>query len=477
MWGVFTGPRHPTANSQAVIKALEETRDSIRSLRSEIASQISFQSFDLINEIEAIKAQLAQLSGIDNTDIKLSDRIAALDHGLNSRLNSADTAIFELKNTLAHIENNVFASLALQLTNRMAVLENAVLGRLNEVGNLGFEGTNQILSAQGATQNNVIELGSLAAEVRNLLQHLDTNTGSRLNEIVFAHLPSIVEQLHEAAALGIEAGRAQGRIPSEIDQDRPKPTHVEEFDKILARAKRDFPTVYGEWRTRLDEMAEAFADTKVGNAANAADVYSRLFRNFVNRHIRGPVLDIGCGPFGRAYYLEDYPAQLISGIEPLPFPTNEKIQILRGISEYLPFADSGFGTVISGTSLDHCLDLEQSLTEMMRVLSPNGVALLWIGSIPGSPEFKPHSADFSPADKFHLFHFDIAWFEPMLEKRFEILDRVKLDRAGYSHVFYCLRPIAGSQGAASLGAEANATTVTKTGQRSRGKHDREAVGE
>ena len=46
--------------------------------------------------------------------------------------------------------------------------------------------------------------------------------------------------------------------------------------------------------------------------------------------------------------------------------------------------------------------------------------------------------DFVPADRYHLFHFDIAWFEPMLEQRFQIIDRVKLDRAGYSHVFYCL---------------------------------------
>jgi ubiquinone/menaquinone biosynthesis C-methylase UbiE len=88
--------------------------------------------------------------------------------------------------------------------------------------------------------------------------------------------------------------------------------------------------------------------------------------------------------------------------------------------------------------LDHCLSLERSLREMTRVIRPGGKCLLWIGSNPGAPEYHPESTEFVPADQFHLFHFDIYWFEPMIAKIFEIVDSVHLEKKGYSHVIYCL---------------------------------------
>jgi hypothetical protein len=70
---------------------------------------------------------------------------------------------------------------------------------------------------------------------------------------------------------------------------------------------------------------------------------------------------------------------------------------------------------------------------------PGGRILLWIGSNPGSPRFEPTQPNFQPADQFHLFHFDKAWFEPMLDKRFNVVDRLEFKRPGYSHIFYCLQ--------------------------------------
>lgn len=503
MWRRFGGPAGPRRTAQAsVASAIEDMKESVRALRSELASQISFQSYDLTHEIEAIKTQLTPLRELETLKGQLQelqtplreletlkgqlqelqsasgraailvDRISILDNGLNSRMNSVDTALFEVGNKLAHVEANALAKVSLDVANRIAALENAVLTRINEARNSSFEEANQLLTRQMEGQNRLYEL-------HNKLEHLDGGLHSRLNELMFVQLPAVLEQIHEAAGIQIDAlqPRVERDAPIGRRFQRPLPTQVESFEAILDRAKREFPAVYEAWRTRLDEMGAAFADTKIGNAANPADVYSRLFRSFVKRHVHGAVLDIGCGPFGRPYYLQDYPAELISGIEPLPFPPNDDIQILRGISEYLPFADGVFSTVISGTALDHCVDLQQSLDEMVRVLEPGGVVLLWIGSSPGSPEFQPGSPDFTPADRFHLFHFDVAWFEPLLGQRFETLDRVQLDRAGYSHVFYCLRPIARSQSTEGTGMETVATMTPKKGTRSSGKHTREAVGE
>jgi len=414
-----------------------------------------------LNEIETtgVETVNAAANALSALDREIANSVAAVNTGLNSRLNQADNSLFVLVNKLSHAESQLLSRLnevetssveaasrsasSVGLADRLGGLENDIHARLNQMENLGFESSNRILNTQGELQNRLVAISSLNTEIQNKLKHLDTNLNSRLNELVVTHVPALIEQMHEVGAIQVDAlASIRDRSPPGGPVIRPTPTRVDAFDSILERAKGDFPSVYTMWRQRLDEMSDAFKETKEGNAAHAADVYSRLFRSFVERHIHGAVLDIGCGPFGQPYYLSSYPAELISGIEPLPFPPPQTVQILRGISEYLPFDDAAFGTVISATSLDHCLDLERSLDEMIRVLDPSGKALLWLGSIPGSPKFTPDKPGFEPADRFHLFHFDVAWFEPILNKRFEILERVKLERASYSHVFYALRPLA-----------------------------------
>jgi hypothetical protein len=64
--------------------------------------------------------------------------------------------------------------------------------------------------------------------------------------------------------------------------------------------------------------------------------------------------------------------------------------------------------------------------------------LLWIGFNPGAPKYDSQNLSLIGADEFHLFHFDILWFEPMLAEIFEMVDRIHLQKTGYSHVMYCL---------------------------------------
>ena len=312
-----------------------------------------------------------------------------------------------------------------------------------QISFLSHDVSEQISALAAQFEKNTLgQLGNLqstAAEAQNRLIHLDTSLHSRFNEVLNLHFPAILEQLHEAAAFQLRT--ADHRLPNFASQDsaRPHPVNVESFDHVLARAQRDFPTVFGPWKERLDEHRAALAVSEMGNAANAADAYSRLFRAFVEHHAEGSVLDVGCGPAGKPFYLSSYSSQLVSGIDPLSVQPHDDIQVVQGISEYLPWPDKSFSTVISATSLDHCISLERSLAEVIRVMKPGGKFLLWLGSIPGSPPYLPLDTEFAPADRFHLFHFDITWLEPMLEPRFSVADRVKLDRAGYSHVFYCLR--------------------------------------
>jgi SAM-dependent methyltransferase len=341
----------------------------------------------------------------------------------------AQIALNEVRDAIRHLRGEMTTQISF-LAHDLAV---ETVQRMQEL-----EARLRHLDSSLHSKLNAVE--TLAYESKNGVIHLDSSLNSRLNTFEFVHLPALLEQMHESAMLGLSLGKRGEQGATQ--RERPRPTARPDFDEVLSRARADFPAIFDLWRERLDTLSGDFDITKTGNAANSADLYSRLFKVFVEAHARGAVLDVGCGPFGKPFYLADYPSRLISGLEPLPSRAEQGgIDIVRGISEYLPWSDRAFDTVISATSLDHCLALDRSLDEMRRVLKADGTLLLWIGHIPGSPQFRPLAPDFKPADRFHLFHFDIAWFEPMLEADFAIEDRVKLDRTGYSHVFYCLRPL------------------------------------
>ncbi len=401
-------PGHPKDETTAI--EIQNLKTEIQRLKNELTTQSSFMNHDLVTEIgsmfDALNKSLAstelQLAGLNELQVARVNQLQAL---------SSESA-------------------------------SQILGRLNEIDNRVFEGTNRILGAQGTAQNSLVEIGSRSFEMSNTLQHLSSNTASRLNEIINLHFPTVMEQVHEAAALQLPHASTKDNGKASSDS-RPRPVGLTSMDNVLARASRDFPQVYDDWFERYLTLFDVMSETKVGNAAHGSDTYSRLFKAFVERYARGPLLDVGCGPFGCPYYLKDYPTDLVVGLDPMPNEDCEdNVSLIRGISEYLPFEGGVFDTVVSATSLDHCLSLDRSLDEMTRVLSPDGILLLWLGSVPGSPAFDPLSPDYQPADQYHLFHFDLDWFEPLVAKRFEILERIKLERASYAHVFYALRSAA-----------------------------------
>jgi SAM-dependent methyltransferase len=168
------------------------------------------------------------------------------------------------------------------------------------------------------------------------------------------------------------------------------------------------------------------------------DPYSHAFKSFVEAHAVGSILDIGCGQFERPIYLSGFPKSVIYGLDPLPAQTEFDFPVARGIGEYLPWEDASFDTLISATAIDHTLSLDRALAEMERVLAADGRILMWVGSVPGAKRYEPEAPEYAPADKFHLFHIDRAWFEPMLEERFVVADRLVIWTPAHEHVFYML---------------------------------------
>jgi SAM-dependent methyltransferase len=363
----------------------------------------------------------------------------------------------ELRQLRAQIGPDAFAGLREELVHvseriaRIAEQNRSTLnGELHVVGQqirrLSAENseTKQRLDDLGETTSSQLQsLANIAAEARDIGNHVNTSVHTRLNTIENVRIRDLYNQMQDLAA-SLMRIRADGRTRANVEPIDEKTRSIgrlstDRFDVYLKRARREFHGVFHMWQERLDATLKAFSTTKIGNVAVAGDPPSELFRCFVRLYASGRVLDVGCGVFGCPYYLSYYPASLISGLDPLPPVEPPDFEFVRGIQEYLPWPDQSFSTVISATSLDHCISLDRSLAEIRRVLRADGRFLLWIDSVPGSPPFTPEAPDFAPADQFHLFHFDMEWFEPMLAQWFEVEDRFQLRGLDFSRIMYCLK--------------------------------------
>jgi SAM-dependent methyltransferase len=92
------------------------------------------------------------------------------------------------------------------------------------------------------------------------------------------------------------------------------------------------------------------------------------------------VLDVGCGPRGSLEWADDATERV--GVDPLALAyralgTRHHAMWYAGASsDALPFRDGHFDVVASFNSLDHVDDLESTIRELTRVLSPGGSLLL-----------------------------------------------------------------------------------------------------
>jgi hypothetical protein len=74
------------------------------------------------------------------------------------------------------------------------------------------------------------------------------------------------------------------------------------------------------------------------------------------------------------------------------------------------------------------------------VLRPEGKYVVWLASIPGAAPFDEKAPNIAAIDRFHLFHFDRMWIEPLFERYFDIDDITVVPQPGFDHVFYCMTP-------------------------------------
>lgn len=400
-------------------------------------------------QCEAAGLQVAHVAELASIEKKIATTVAETQQLINAMILQSSQATSKAEGQLDAWR----AELASGIKSESRANDNQLAEMRLWLEKISAETTNATANLEG-------HLTNARAELKNLKSHIDgqveilrvefnnrlaTSTGGlegRFNTLLNEALPKVCAQSHEVLGKVLELharGADRSRWKAQAAEQY-APAKLVPFDDVLKQAKQAFPQVFEPWHQRLETTRNAFAFSKVGNAANDLDLYSRMFKSFVEGHIRGRVLDVGCGVFGRPHYLQSYAPSLISGLEPLPIVGTPDFECVAGLNEFLPWPDAAFSTVINATSLDHVMSLDASLDEMVRVLAPDGVILLWIGSNSGAPEYTSGVYDPALADRFHLFHFDTAWFDPMLVDRFDMLDRMEFVTAAFSHVFYALKP-------------------------------------
>lgn len=342
----------------------------------------------------------------------------------SSTLNAVANKLTELSQNFNDTKFQSPDSSSADFTPVLAAVQNLAAETKLSVTNSGFESRNIMLHEITTQQTDIKELKNSIFELSNALHTLD---------LKISH-----ESVRQSAEI-VSAFSGLSSKPKRMNSlVAPSPKKLSFYD-ALNKAKKDNPKIFPLWFERLEELKSAFeAEGKHGNAANAADAYSNVFKSFVEGHAHGTILDVGCGVHGKPHYLHAFSDSQIAGLDPLK--AIEPVNFVRhvGIGEYLPWENNSFDTIISATAIDHVLSLEKSFEEMVRILKPEGQILMWVGSVDGSKKYTPHAKDYEPADRFHLFHIDKAWFEPELEKYFHIGSQINLWLPQHEHIFYQL---------------------------------------
>jgi len=106
---------------------------------------------------------------------------------------------------------------------------------------------------------------------------------------------------------------------------------------------------------------------------------------FLRERAPGIFLDVGCGT-GYAMAAAEKLGLTVFGIDPelAKYGVRDKsaatvgTKIVTGEAEHLPFANSSFDAIYSSHAIEHFAEIETGLSEIERVLTPGGRAILMI---------------------------------------------------------------------------------------------------
>ena len=135
------------------------------------------------------------------------------------------------------------------------------------------------------------------------------------------------------------------------------------------------------------------------------------------------VLDVACGEGYGSSIMADV-ADSVIGVdiseESVQHATSSyqksNLSFQQGSASKLDFSDDSFDIVVSFETIEHLIEQEEMISEIGRVLRPNGV---FIVSSPNRPVFHE---EYGSENEFHVKELDFREFDELLNRRFSVVD-------------------------------------------------------
>ncbi|MGZ3725630.1 MAG: class I SAM-dependent methyltransferase [Pseudobdellovibrio sp.] len=272
-----------------------------------------------------------------------------------------------------------------------------------------------------------IDLAANRIESQNAVLSLRlTEIEKSVNDLRFANLQ--LRQIIQLARLpqNVPVGNEPQLLPT-VNENK-------NFDDTLKKIAELCPQNFSKWEKLLYVNEETYVHEPIGSCSLDGHREAQLFSLFIAPYLNGYVLDIGCGPQPVPSYLTHYPHNLICGLDPLDPITSHPFKYVKGFSEYLPWQDNSFNSVIIATSFDHVLVPEQCTKEIHRVLKANGKLLIWVSFVDSTKAYDAFDPSLQPIDKFHLFHFNKDYFRKVTEPFFTIDEEFAVNSTSHFYV-------------------------------------------
>jgi SAM-dependent methyltransferase len=229
----------------------------------------------------------------------------------------------------------------------------------------------------------------------------------------------------------ISSYRQESRQKNKSTGNRDRETIHEQREAL----KTAFPNLFPIWGELLENARTEYEERPAANLSVEGNRSSVAFGKFLSLYAHGNLLDVGCGIQDFPSYLDGLVIDRLAGVDPLASQGKRKFEFVQGFAEFLPWADEEFDVVVAATSLDHVVSLDMVLSEIKRVLRPGGYFVTWVGFIAGAKPYDPTQSNFSPVDRFHVFHFDREWFLELMARYFTLEEEFALDFVSHFFAF------------------------------------------
>lgn len=150
------------------------------------------------------------------------------------------------------------------------------------------------------------------------------------------------------------------------------------FDELLFK---DFKRAYLLNKVLNNNGYLGYQFLKEGSISLPERADVQRFRDYVRaRASGGKLLDVGCGILAVPGYLgfQDRSRFEFYGLDIIDDRAFDGTRIV-GCSEFMPFPDATFETVVFATSMDHVCSIPRTCAETRRVLVDGGKVVVWMG--------------------------------------------------------------------------------------------------